>query len=95
MEIEMCAARYVSSMLSAIGLFLGATSDLQAHHLGYAHAALGSQRNEDTSFAVCFSLSPSKDYYWKSFEKREQVRCPRWRRVMIDAMRKARASPHD
>jgi hypothetical protein len=94
MEIEMWAARYVSSMLTAIGVFIGASSNVQAHHLGYAHAVLAPQRNEDTSFAVCFRPSPSKDYYWKSFEKREQVRCPQWRRVMRDAMR-AQAVPHD
>jgi hypothetical protein len=90
----MPTTRRVSSMLIAIGTLIGGAGGVQAHHLGYPHRTRGSHISGVADFDVCVRPSPSKGYYWKSFEKRREVSCPNWRRVMVDAMARAHGGSH-
>jgi len=91
-------ATFVAILLCTTSVSLSAAHDSRRSEHGWhlraplnaAHWFPGSGRASKTvtdhwAFSVCSRPSPSKSYYWKSFEKRREVACPRWRRVMWKA----------
>lgn len=95
----MPSARMASSIAVALGVLLSATGGAGAHHLGHphlghVHGVAGALPSDAHAFELCTRPSPSKSYYWKSLEHRQEASCPQWRRVMAKATVRTLDAPH-